>query len=394
MRLFIKSRLLCASVRVYPCKAGKDTLSLMNVQFIAELREQRELTQLELAERVGVSRQTLFTWEKGERMPSMVQLTKLAQALEVSVDLFLKQESQLPTLLFRADDASSLSPALRAVISQKVGDYAELERDLGEIATLPPAYPLEEYDPVKVERLSREVRDFLGVEEAPLGDVISVLEDRGLKVLLTALPKSVSGFSAYTDEWGAVIVVNATHRVERQYFTVLHELAHLVCHRKDYAGLNVPVVRDPREKIANHLAGATLLARDVVEYELRAYKGKWIPEPILIALKHRYSVSMRTILMRAEQVGLITTKQKGQQLGMLNKAYTSESEPTSLQRHFECAGEPLMLTSRLERLVYQAASEQYITRSRAAEILGVPLHIVRAKLSEWVKNQHSQESAA
>ncbi|MDL2344686.1 ImmA/IrrE family metallo-endopeptidase [Deinococcus sp. MIMF12] len=360
----------------------------MNVNFIGPLREQQGLSQTELGHKVGVTRQTIAVWEKGERLPSLGQISRIAAALGVSTDIFLKapEDHTGPTLLFRADDASALTLPLRAQIQQKVLDYVELERDLKETPTLPPAYPLDEYDEAKVERIAREVRDFLGVEDAPLGDVISLLEDRGFKVIVTPLPRSVSGFSAYTEEWGGIIVVNASHPVERQYFTALHELAHLICHRKDYNGREVPAARDPREKIANHLAGATLLSREAMERELRGYQHKWIPDPVLINIKQRYSVSMRTILMRAKQLGMITGKQAGQQLGKIDKTYGKESEPAPLHRQSELFGDNLEIArDRLERLVYEAASKDFITRSRAAEILGVSPLTVRKMLGKWLE---------
>jgi len=364
----------------------------MNVNFIGPLREQLGLSQTELGEKVGVTRQTIAVWEKGERMPTLAQISRIAQALGVSTDIFLNpsRTEKGPTLLFRADDASALNLALRAHIQQKVQDYVELEQELKETPVLPPAYPLDEFEPAKVERIATQVRDFLGVEDAPLGDVISLLEDKGFKVILTPLPKTVSGFSAYTEEWGGVIVVNSIHAVERQYFTALHELAHLICHRKDYNGQEVAAARDPREKIANRLAGAVLLSRDTMERELRGYQHIWIPEPVLANLKVRYSASMATILMRAKDLDMITARQAGQQMGKIKKLHDKDDqEPVKIQRQASTFDQKDIFfpCDRLERLVYEAASKAFITRSRAAEILGKPLVDIRRNLKKWQDGQ-------
>lgn len=364
----------------------------MNVNFIGPLREQMGLSQTELGDRVGVTRQTIAVWERGERLPSLGQISLIAQALGVSTDVFLQptQAEQGPTLLFRADDASALNLALRAHIRQKVQDYVALEQELKETPALPPAYPLDEFDPAKVERIATQVRDFLGVEDAPLGDVISLLEDKGFKVILTPLPISVSGFSAYTEEWGGIIVVNSTHAVERQYFTSLHELGHLICHRRDYNGHEVQAAKDPREKIANRLAGAVLLSRDVLERELRGYQHTWIPEAVLANLKVRYSASMATILMRAKDLGMITARQAGQQMGKIKKMHDDQGhEPVKIHRqHEQFADSKISIAcNRLERLVYEAASKDFITRSRAAEILGTSMVEVRRNLKDWQAGQ-------
>ena len=240
-----------------------------------------------------MTRQTVAVWERGERLPSFGQISRIADALNVPVDLFIKPTEGEPiTLLFRADDDAALM-VLKAQIQVQVEDYVGLEEELGETPALPPAWPLDTYDEAKAERIARELRDFLGVEDAPLGDVINLLEDKGFKVILTALPAGVSGFSAYTEEWGGVIVVNADKPVERQYFTALHELAHLVCHRKDYQSGNVPGVRSSREKIADHVAGAMLFSQE--DHEPRPGFPAQAVRPLLINLERRYSVSMRTV---------------------------------------------------------------------------------------------------
>lgn len=367
----------------------------MNVNFIGPLREQVGLSQSELGEKVGVTRQTIAVWERGERLPSLGQLSRIAVALGVSLEIFLRvPEEEGPTLLFRADDVKALNPSLRALVQQRVEDYAGLESFLKETPTLPPAYPLDEFDAVKVERIATQVRDFLGVEDAPLGDVISLLEDKGFKVIVTPLPKSVSGFSAYTEAWGAVIIVNVNHSVDRQYFTALHELAHLICHRKDYSNQEVREAKDPREKIANRMAGAVLISRETMERELRGYQHVWIPTSVLANLKQRYSMSMATVLIRARDLGMITARQAGQQLGELRKLHDEDgSEPSKLKRQAD-QFEPdiLIARNRLERLVYEATSKELITRSRAAEILSKPLLEVRKQLKDWRSEQSPIES--
>lgn len=351
----------------------------VNLNYIHSYREMLGVTQERLGELVGVTRQTIAAWEKGESTPTVVQLFKVSQALGVPVDLLLSQApSSQPTLLFRADDPASLRPELRSLLSRGAADYAALERLMGETPVLPEARPIDGYDQATVERISREVRDWLGVEEGPLGDVHTLLELKDLKVVLHPLPKEVSGFSAYTEQWGGVIFVNKVHPPERQYFTALHELAHLIFHRQEYQGpYKKPTKGDNREKAANHLAGAVLLPREVVERELRCYRGKWIPEGLLLDIKYRYSVSMRTVLSRACQVGLISNTQMGQQMGTLFKRYGKESEPGNLP--------PPRGLSRLARLAYRAIAEDRITISRAAELLAKPFMEVQEELASWLE---------
>ena len=50
------------------------------------LRKQQNLTQEALAEKVGVSRQTIAKWENGESVPDLKLAADLAAALDVSLD--------------------------------------------------------------------------------------------------------------------------------------------------------------------------------------------------------------------------------------------------------------------------------------------------------------------
>ena len=52
---------------------------------VRQLREERNLTQAELAEQIGVSSKTVSKWETGKGLPDITLLQPLAQALGISV---------------------------------------------------------------------------------------------------------------------------------------------------------------------------------------------------------------------------------------------------------------------------------------------------------------------
>lgn len=61
---------------------------------IIMLRKMHHLTQETLAEKVGVSRQTLSKWETGEAVPDIEKSVVLADVLEVSLDELVSYERQ------------------------------------------------------------------------------------------------------------------------------------------------------------------------------------------------------------------------------------------------------------------------------------------------------------
>ena len=59
------------------------------VNNLKHFREQQELTQVQLADYVSVSRQSIISIEKGQYVPTTVLALKLASALKMTVeDLF------------------------------------------------------------------------------------------------------------------------------------------------------------------------------------------------------------------------------------------------------------------------------------------------------------------
>lgn len=355
---------------------------------IRAYREQLGFKQEDLGQLAGVTRQTIAAWEGGEREPSLVQLSCIAGIMGVTVDLLQGLElsgakdpdSFLSSLLFRADEPSALTPTIKQHLTQKAAAYASLEKLLGEIPVSPAKFPLDIYDSEVIEDYSKEVRNWLGLgESAPVGDSLSLIESKGLKVLPYPLPLKISGFSACNEDWGCLIVVNSAHVAERQYFTSLHEIAHLIFHYKEYKQPpKVAKSTDPHERSANHLAGAILLPKNVINREMRAYRDRWIPDPLLIDIKRRYGVSVRTILIRAEKSGIISKTQCGKQIGVLNKKFGKDKDPPNSEIPM-----PQRLT-RLERLTYTGLlGDEILTVSRAAEILGKKTSEVHQEFLIW-----------
>lgn len=73
----------------------------MNIEYqqvfgkrVRELRKQRELSQVELAAKVGIDRSYMGFLERGERNPSLEVIAKIAEALSVTPDELLKPSAK------------------------------------------------------------------------------------------------------------------------------------------------------------------------------------------------------------------------------------------------------------------------------------------------------------
>jgi len=61
---------------------------------IVELRKQKGLSQEELAEQLGVSRQAVSRWELGQTLPDIPNLLQLCDLFGVSADYLVRDEEQ------------------------------------------------------------------------------------------------------------------------------------------------------------------------------------------------------------------------------------------------------------------------------------------------------------
>lgn len=61
----------------------------MNANRFRELRDKAGLSQLELGDRLGVTQQSVYAWERGDAMPRLTTAIALAELYNVSLDYIL-----------------------------------------------------------------------------------------------------------------------------------------------------------------------------------------------------------------------------------------------------------------------------------------------------------------
>ena len=91
---------------------------------IAEMRRQKDMTQLELADKMGVSAQAISSWEVGKTMPDIAKLPDISQVLGITIDELLgnvAHSSIIKNVLMQdgshepisAEDLKELAPLLK-----------------------------------------------------------------------------------------------------------------------------------------------------------------------------------------------------------------------------------------------------------------------------------------
>lgn len=88
---------------------------------IASLRNARNWTQVQLAQKLNVSKQTVSNWENNNILPSIELLIKLSHLFSVSTDYLLALDDR------KYIEISGLTAAQAAHIQQIVDDFNELQ---------------------------------------------------------------------------------------------------------------------------------------------------------------------------------------------------------------------------------------------------------------------------
>lgn len=138
---------------------------MFNMEFIgrkiAELRKAKDMTQLELADKINISFQAVSNWERGISMPDISKLPELAEIFDVSVDELIGGESPLLASVIKGTEGSY---ARESAVSQKeFKDIAPLIKpsQADEIfSNVNPPFDLKDIDEI-LPFLSREVVDSL-----------------------------------------------------------------------------------------------------------------------------------------------------------------------------------------------------------------------------------------
>ncbi len=97
-------------------------------EFLYELRKEKQLTQTELAEKLGITNKAVSKWETGEAMPDTAQLLPLSEILGVSVDELLRGERNGQQPQNEESRESATAPKDRIILSSGT-DRVEIESD-------------------------------------------------------------------------------------------------------------------------------------------------------------------------------------------------------------------------------------------------------------------------
>lgn len=97
---------------------------------LKDLRKQAGLTQVDVAEKLGISQPAYASWERGFKKPTQENLVKIAQILNVSVDYLVGNSEEKADeldnigLLFRMN-SKGLTDEEKAVFKKELIEFME-----------------------------------------------------------------------------------------------------------------------------------------------------------------------------------------------------------------------------------------------------------------------------
>lgn len=366
---------------------------------LADARKRAKLTQAQVAERLGFARTTLVAIEKGERRPANVELVKLSEVLAVTVHDLLR-EGYLRTELsprFRMGSADRGSaPVAEAVERLRFfgARYVELERMHGFRRARAPLETLQTYrvdpagglelDPrLEGEDAARAVRGMLGLgDEAAMGLDERFETEAGLRIFyLDRLPPKLSAFLIWSDDIGACVAINRAHPIERQRWSLVHEIGHFLRDREagdvleEDGSLKLPGEIFPEAFAKEFLLPTTGVQKRFAE---RCRAGKFTPID-LYGMARAFGVSFQAMTLRLEELRLLPR-------GSYEKIVQSKLRPQDLRKNegsnLVQAATVLGLPERYVSLAVSAYDQELLSESELAELLSTDLATARAVYQE------------
>jgi Zn-dependent peptidase ImmA (M78 family)/transcriptional regulator with XRE-family HTH domain len=305
-------------------------MSTVNPEMITLARELREQTQTALSEALGITQATLSKVENGQIEASSELIERLSSCLEFP-PAFFSQElaiNELPGSFFRR----RLTQVPQKTIKAVRGRWGIVLRG---VATLlaPVDFPSSRLPNLDLKMLgigageaAKRLRAEWSIPVGPIANVTALVESMGVLVVPFDFgTERIDGMSVHDVRTGSppTIFVNNKIPGDRQRFTTVHELAHLCLHchlastDKDEdleheADVFASEFLLPSEQVRGHLVGLDIGAL----YRLKAY----------------WRVSMASLLMKADQLHLITERKRNILWAQFSKRGWKTCEPNPLPR--------------------------------------------------------------
>lgn len=324
----------------------------------------------ELGKEVGLTRQAIYKYEKGEVNPSMGAVFRISEALKLNVDYFFQNRTEREEFRrwLEIIDVTLTDALSHASYRNKEGVHHDLEEKVKretytELVKLLAVEKIthdriEFRNPIEnlvvksredAENAALELRRKWQLHENAIANVMTLLESKGIRVVEILADQSFQGLSAKYGQIPIIVLNSKVREVTRRRFTALHELGHLL--------MNIPAGIDHAsvEKICDSFAATMLLPRRLLRNEL-GERRTTISTFEILRLKGIYGISVQAISVSALLSKIINWDQY--------QKLTSEVNSRSLEYRI------IERPTRFKQLLSRAEAELWIDTQMASDLRG------------------------
>ena len=283
---------------------------------LKEARKLLRLSQVDLADKIGVSRQAVSAYERGDKTPDAETFQGMAEALRQPARFFTKEDS--PTFgeysvkfyrkfgpeTIRRNEACGVLGDWFVQVARYVDDFINYPA-----VDVPEAAPSSEdhrYTFDEINDIADSCRKSWGLGLGPISNVLSLLESKGISICRYELQgEKVEAFSFWNGPRPFIFMASEKESAVRARYDLAHELGHLILHRwVDESELEDPKILKKIEAEADMFAGAFLLPRASFPNEVYTLRLD-----AFIELKRRWRTSIQAMVHRCSDLGLATPDQ-------------------------------------------------------------------------------------
>ena len=296
-------------------------------------RSLRGLSTSELAERLGVQRQTISMYENGKITdPDFQKIKKMSDTLNFPIDFFLDQkfnsDSQYKSTYFRSllttgkkyRYEQEIKVEFISVICSFINEYIDFPE-----LVLPDVSGIND-----IEIIASELRTAWKLGNGPIDNLVYHSEKNGL--IVTSFETGTNDIDAFSKKVSLcdsdryiIAYSNNKNTAARIHFDVSHELGHILLHDwdDDISELSPQEFRE-KEQEANDFASAFLLPRESFIRDVGRYADKF---NYYVELKKKWKVSIAAMIRRSLSLDLISYERYQQMMRYMQKLGIRKQEP-------------------------------------------------------------------
>lgn len=284
---------------------------------IKEARIARGYTVDEIANIIGVTKQSISKYENEQSKISLENIIKLSDALDFPIDFFMKNKANDESsgenyIFFRS--LRNTPKKIKCSLSQYISFMEEIYNYFSEFIEFPklniPKDLNKEYkigcSDEYIESIALKVREHWKLGDMPIQNMTKILEKNGIVITRFYIEThKVDAFSNITYSGTPIVVLSSDKESSvRSRMDLAHELGHIILHSKlskKEIDENYKTIEDEAKKFA----GAFLLpdssfSKDIYSVNIDNF----------VYLKTKWKVSIAGMVVRANQLNLITDDQK------------------------------------------------------------------------------------